>query len=231
MANAIEEKGTLWCESKRAAAAKLGWTRRGLRAYAGSLGLEEIEFKNRLLSAYDEWASTGKRGGSFRVLDLGAGEGRAADELGAFLRSKKRREASVTRLNYLPSDFNGSRAGVAGDAAALPFKSGSFELVLSSGALPYLRDKPAALREVNRVLSRHGRALVQVLHPEQRETVSEAGLEAPLVDWLAGKGGEKFNDIALQLFKTRLPETRPRRKTIMEKIGLKRAPVVHEVTE
>jgi SAM-dependent methyltransferase len=49
-----------------------------------------------------------------------------------------------------------------GDAGALPFDDGSFDLVVSQGALMFFGDRVAALREMGRVAGADGRVAVQV---------------------------------------------------------------------
>jgi SAM-dependent methyltransferase len=49
-----------------------------------------------------------------------------------------------------------------GDACALPFPDGSFDLVLSQAALMFFDDRVAALREMGRVAGASGRVAVQV---------------------------------------------------------------------
>ena len=49
-----------------------------------------------------------------------------------------------------------------GDAAVLPYADGAFDLLFCQQGLQYFPDKPAALRELRRVLAPGGRALVSV---------------------------------------------------------------------
>jgi SAM-dependent methyltransferase len=49
-----------------------------------------------------------------------------------------------------------------GDACALPFPDGSFDLVVSQAALMFFSDRVAALREMGRVADADGRIVVQV---------------------------------------------------------------------
>jgi SAM-dependent methyltransferase len=49
-----------------------------------------------------------------------------------------------------------------GDAAALPFEPGSFDVVLCQAALMFFPDRAAALREMARVTTTHGTVAVQV---------------------------------------------------------------------
>ena len=55
---------------------------------------------------------------------------------------------------------------VQADAQALPFAAGAFDVVCSAfGALPFVADAPATLREVARVLRPGGRFVFSVTHP------------------------------------------------------------------
>ena len=58
---------------------------------------------------------------------------------------------------------------VQGDIAAMPFRAGSFDLVIAAWVLETLPDPAAAVREMLRVLSTHGRLLtVFSAHPRSR---------------------------------------------------------------
>jgi len=87
-----------------------------------------------------------------RVLDLGAGTGtagRAAQQAGA--RSVVCADLAVAMLRHCGPDAH----PVAAEATALPFRDGSFDLVVAAFCLGHLTDPGAALREARRV----GRAL------------------------------------------------------------------------
>jgi SAM-dependent methyltransferase len=96
-----------------------------------------------------------------RVLDLACGTGaaarRAADLVGA--------KGSVVGLDLNPAMLAVAQAGPHGArivwkqgvAAELPFPDASFDVVLCQQGLQYFPDKPAALREVRRVLKPGGR--------------------------------------------------------------------------
>lgn len=99
-----------------------------------------------------------------RVLDLGAGVGGFLEELGELgeelVYTELDREA-VERLR----ERRGA-PGVRADATALPFEDMSFDLVCLFDVLEHIVDERQALREVLRVLSPGGYALLSVpAHP------------------------------------------------------------------
>jgi SAM-dependent methyltransferase len=90
----------------------------------------------------------GRRPSGGRVLDLGAGTGvagRAALAAGA--RSVVSADPALGMLRRCGADAH----PVAADATALPFRDGSFDLVLAAFCLGHLRDPAAGLREARRV--------------------------------------------------------------------------------
>jgi len=105
-----------------------------------------------------------------RVLDVGCGAG-------AQLSSYAAADCVVTGLDTSPAMLAeargrlGPRAGlVRGDAAALPFPDGSFDLVMAATVLHQLPEEvvPAALGEMARVVDDAGRVLVLDYHPAMR---------------------------------------------------------------
>lgn len=120
--------------------------------------------------------------GTGRVLDVGAGSGRAA--VGVLL---ARPRATVTGLDIYqgswgindntPERFmtNARIAGAAdraeartGDMRDLPFKDGEFDAVISSYAIDHLRRDGIvkAIAQVNRVLRSHGEFLVMIVNAD-----------------------------------------------------------------
>ena len=65
-------------------------------------------------------------------------------------------------------------AWVRGDAAALPYADGAFDLALCQQGLQFFPDRPAALRELRRVLAPGGRALLSTWAPLERSPVVAA---------------------------------------------------------
>jgi len=95
-----------------------------------------------------------------RVLDVACGNGNAA-------LAAARRFADTTGLDYVPSLLEAARARAAadgiilelreGDAEALPFPDGAFDVVLSTFGVMFAPDQPQAAREFLRVCKRGGR--------------------------------------------------------------------------
>jgi ubiquinone/menaquinone biosynthesis C-methylase UbiE len=103
-----------------------------------------------------------------RILDLGCGSGIVARQVAALLGSGAR----VTGLDASPAMLTvaeqmAAREGaevewVHGAAEALPFKDGSFDVVLCQQALQFCPDRPAALGELRRVLAGGGRLVISM---------------------------------------------------------------------
>ena len=103
---------------------------------------------------------------SLRVLDVGCGTG--------LLASRIRRELHRTRVigcdfssGILERASTGSRdvVWVRGNALRLPFRTSSFEAVVSTEAFHWFPDQAAALGECFRVLTPGGRFLLGVMSP------------------------------------------------------------------
>jgi ubiquinone/menaquinone biosynthesis C-methylase UbiE len=96
-----------------------------------------------------------------RVLDVACGTGVVAREL-----ATKLDPADITGLDVNPAMLEVARrlapqiSWQEGDASALPFADGSFDLVVSQAALMFFPDRVAALREMGRLST--GEVVVQV---------------------------------------------------------------------
>lgn len=88
-----------------------------------------------------------------RVLDLGARAGSFHTE---------RRDIAVVRLDLENPGERQSGAYIIGDAARMPLKAGSFELVVSNHSLEHFSDLRGALKEIRRVLKSDGGLFVAV---------------------------------------------------------------------
>ncbi|MFB9239014.1 class I SAM-dependent methyltransferase, partial [Plantactinospora siamensis] len=104
-----------------------------------------------------------------RILELGAGAAAAARWLHT-------REAEVVAMDLsagmlrhaaAAAERSGVRVPLAqADALALPFRTGSFDTVFTAfGAVPFVADSAAVMREVFRVLRPGGRWAFSVTHP------------------------------------------------------------------
>jgi SAM-dependent methyltransferase len=119
----------------------------------------------------DAMVAAGLQGGGERVLDLGCGPGHTTLAFAA-------RGARVTGLDLTPAMLGVARQLAAergldnarfeqGDASALPFEEGSFDVVTSRLSAHHYAEPAAVLREVVRVLAPGGRfLLVDIVAPE-----------------------------------------------------------------
>jgi ubiquinone/menaquinone biosynthesis C-methylase UbiE len=116
------------------------------------------------------------------VLDLGCGPGALALRL-----ARRSPDRTVTGVDLSPAMVRMARARAVwegsaervrfteGNAAALPFDDGSFDLVVSTLSLHHWRDRTAALREIRRVLKPGGRAWIWDI---RKDTTPETEREA-----------------------------------------------------
>jgi SAM-dependent methyltransferase len=100
------------------------------------------------------WKAVGKPAGRERVLDLGSGSGRYACTL----------EGRIAALDLHFSPGSGGSSAVldrvAGNARDLPFRNGSFSLVLCLFVLEHIASPFPVLREICRVLEPGGKAIL-----------------------------------------------------------------------
>lgn len=128
-----------------------------------------------------------------RVLDLGAGPGRAA----GVLKTRWPKSAvvamdlSLPMLRLVPKQTRFWRPvkRVCADALQLPFRDRSFDLVFSSLCLQWVHPLPQVLREIRRVLTPGGLLVFSTFGPdtllELRETYLACGLEPAISPFAA----------------------------------------------
>ena len=119
-----------------------------------------------------------------RVLDIASGTGVVAREAAPAVG----RAGRVSAVDISPAMLDVARAlppvaGAAiewqtGDASALPHPDASFDVALCQHGLPFFADRPAAVREMRRVLAAGGRALAIVLRGLELHPVFEALMSA-----------------------------------------------------
>lgn len=121
------------------------------------------------------------------ILEVGAGTGRDGITLA-------RRGAFVVSLDYSPSSLRMIRSQIAdgehvflccGDARALPFRDGMFDVVFHQGLLEHFRDPGVLIAENHRVLRTEGLLLVDVPQRYHYYTVIKHIMIA-LGRWFAG---------------------------------------------
>ena len=124
-------------------------------------------------------------GASERILDLGCGTGIVA----RVLRQRLGGAANIVGVDPSPPMIEKARSiepeldWRVGDAVALPFADGSFDLVLCHEMRKVMPDRIAALREVRRVLSPGGRFLVGAWRPRNEQPFDGVALiEAGFAD-------------------------------------------------
>jgi SAM-dependent methyltransferase len=107
-----------------------------------------------------------------RVLDVGCGTGvlarAAADRVAVAgqVTGLDRNEGMLAVARRLRPQIDWRQ----GDATALPFADASYDVVMSQFALMYFPDRPAALKEMVRVLQPSGRLAIAVWGPYERAT-------------------------------------------------------------
>lgn len=105
------------------------------------------------------------------VIDVGAGTGaatRAAQRLGAAT------VAVDLAIGMLEAGSDASTPAVVGDALALPFTSGAFDVALAAFSLNHLTDPTAGLRETTRVVRRGGAVLAAAYAVDDTHPVKAA---------------------------------------------------------
>jgi ubiquinone/menaquinone biosynthesis C-methylase UbiE len=133
-----------------------------------------------------------------RVLDVGCGPGRLAIQLA------REHGLAVVGIDLDPAMIERARAHarqfddeqmrptfVVGDAAAMPFPDGSFDVVVSTMSMHHWDDPAAGGREIDRVLRPDGRALIWELGPH-----------TPLLHGHHGEPAELLEGTPLQLVRS-----------------------------
>lgn len=135
---------------------------RGTVAFYRSLDEHRYKVHPHLQSAVDFEKSRG-----LRVLEIGCGCGSESERFaraGAHYTAVDLTSAAlnITRWRFQLANLEGRF--VQGDAENLPFDDGSFDLVYSHGVLHHTPDTPRTIREVHRVLSAGGRAMIMIYY-------------------------------------------------------------------
>jgi SAM-dependent methyltransferase len=102
-----------------------------------------------------------------RVLEVGCGSAMCSRWLAARGAHPVAFDISMGMLRHgLPPQHGGTVPMVQADAQAMPFANASFDIAFSAyGAVPFVADSAAVMREVARVLSPGGRWVFAVTHP------------------------------------------------------------------
>ncbi|MGD9531098.1 methyltransferase domain-containing protein [Pseudonocardia sp.] len=130
-----------------------------------------------------------------RVLDVGCGTGivaRTAADRGGAATGLDLNEAMLAVARRLRPDLDWHR----GDAAALPFPDGSFDVTLCQSVLMFVPEPAAALREMARVTAPGGTVAVQVWGSPQ----SQRGFR-PLAEAVARHAGADAVDLVSTYFR------------------------------
>ena len=115
-----------------------------------------------------------------RVLDVACGTGIVARQAAPLVGAQGQvvaldmNPAMMAVAGRLPAPPGARVSWREGNATALPFPDGSFDVVLCQHGLPFIPDRTMAAREMRRVLAPSGRAFVLVLQALSRHPVFEA---------------------------------------------------------
>lgn len=125
---------------------------------------QNVEYKDESDASYRAWIELMNCTDADDILEIGCGSGAMLKRLPARLRVGLEPAENL----LIPSS---GFTGVMATAQRLPFKDGSFSLILYKHALHHVEDKPAALAESARVLAPGGRLVViepNADHPQRR---------------------------------------------------------------
>ena len=119
-----------------------------------------------------------------RVLDVACGTGIVARQAAPLVGANGQvvaldmNSAMLAVARTLPAPSGATITWQEGNALALPFPDGAFDLVLCQHGLQFIPDRAVAVREMRRVLAPKGRAVVIVLQALARHPVFEALMES-----------------------------------------------------
>jgi ubiquinone/menaquinone biosynthesis C-methylase UbiE len=122
-----------------------------------------------------------------RVLEIAPGPGYLAIEL-ARLGSYRIVGLDISESFVRMATENAARAGVAvtfrqGNAAEMPFEADSFDFIVCRAAFKNFAEPVEALREMHRVLTRGGKALILDLRPDATRAAIAAHVKGMRLGW------------------------------------------------
>jgi ubiquinone/menaquinone biosynthesis C-methylase UbiE len=136
-------------------------------------------FAGKIIGTFtDELIRAGAPQDGDRVLDVACGTGLVASRVCLLSQSL----CAVTGIDINEGMIRVARRNSEvewhqGNAAAMPFADGSFDLILCQQGLQYFPDRPGAMREMGRVLVPGGRLAVSVWGPYERQPFHVALIE------------------------------------------------------
>jgi len=133
-----------------------------------------------------------------RTIDVGCGEGRVTRDLAARGHRVIGVDASPTLIR-MAREADPTNPYMLCDAAALPFRDGSFDLAIFYNSLMDFDDMEGSLREAARILRRGGRLCASVTHPLQDAgNFASRSEDAPFVIEGSYLGGRRSFDAPVE---------------------------------